>query len=290
MNICINFTPNNFSIGIKYMVAQETGQSWSYGVDWVDDLLDLENYTPGVYFRSDQGSWVECSTCAAHVNMEEVVVYGEKPTNEPNPIDLDESDLWWDTPTLTIPTNDDEWKYWVYSIDTWSEPVTTPVDTTTVIITIESGIDASTVTETTNGILEDILECAGLSALTITSTTRTPESQAQIMYYNCDMHGSVSQKLLYGSYGDQVIDIWIANEGNLTESEVVDLMVAKINALGPTNVSKHCSDPNVLNVIDIAPSSISDKTSFENCVNNNNSVSKFITPPLDQAYHLEITQ
>ena len=42
-----------------------------------------------------------------------------------------------------------------------------------------------------------------------------------------------------------------------TKAEIINGMSTKITDLGPGNVSRHAGDPNKLNVIDIAPSSIS---------------------------------
>jgi hypothetical protein len=67
-------------------------------------------------------------------------------------------------------------------------------------------------------------------------------------------------------------------------------MEAKIIELGPTSVSHHAADPKVLNVFDVAPSSIADKMAFEMAVRADRRVSKFLLPPNDPGYHLEIPQ
>jgi hypothetical protein len=46
----------------------------------------------------------------------------------------------------------------------------------------------------------------------------------------------------------------------------------------------------VLNVFDVAPSSIKDKVAFERAVKAERRVTKFLTPPDDPGYHLEIPQ
>ena len=65
-------------------------------------------------------------------------------------------------------------------------------------------------------------------------------------------------------------------------------MVAKINEIGPSKVSKHIADPMVLNVIDISPGSITNKKAFEEAVNKRGY--RMFKPPADPAYHIEITQ
>jgi hypothetical protein len=65
-------------------------------------------------------------------------------------------------------------------------------------------------------------------------------------------------------------------------------MERKIIELGPPNVSRHTADPNVLAVIDSAPTSITDRAAFERAVKADGPVSLFLQPPLDPAYHVEI--
>jgi len=69
-------------------------------------------------------------------------------------------------------------------------------------------------------------------------------------------------------------------------------MSAKITSLGPRNVSRHAGNPHKLNVIDIASSSIpfALRRKFESAVTSDSRVSKFIPPPTDPAYHIEIPQ
>jgi hypothetical protein len=63
-------------------------------------------------------------------------------------------------------------------------------------------------------------------------------------------------------------------------------MTGKINQLGPSTVSHHASNTHF--VFDVAPSSISNKVAFIAAVNANPSVSKFLQPPDDPAFHIEI--
>jgi len=76
---------------------------------------------------------------------------------------------------------------------------------------------------------------------------------------------------------------------NPKATDVTD-MAAKIMALGPERVSRHACDPNVLNVFDVAPSSIGNKHAFEAAASADERVSRFLTPPDDPGYHLEIPQ
>ncbi|WP_138542781.1 hypothetical protein [Pseudoalteromonas ruthenica] len=113
------------------------------------------------------------------------------------------------------------------------------------------------------------------------------------MYENITRHGVAHQKRLYGSYGDKIIDEYdLLERKGKTKAEIVAGMTQKIISVGPRNVSRHAGDPSTLNVVDIAPSSIglARKQQFENAVKADSRVSKFLTPPKDPAYHLEIPQ
>ena len=74
---------------------------------------------------------------------------------------------------------------------------------------------------------------------------------------------NIAQQLsMYGSNGDQVIQVCAtAAEGKTREQILAEATTLKqsmediINELGPSNVSKHCADPSVLSVIDVAASS-----------------------------------
>jgi hypothetical protein len=140
-------------------------------------------------------------------------------------------------------------------------------------------------------VLEDILQAAGISSAVISSTSRTPADQARVMFNNIVSTGVAAQKKLYAAAGDAVIDEYVkAKAAKKTPNEIKAAMEAKIIAIGPTNVSHHAADPNILCVFDVAPSSIDKKAAFEKAVKADKRVKKFIVPPLDPGYHLEIPQ
>jgi peptidoglycan hydrolase-like protein with peptidoglycan-binding domain len=144
----------------------------------------------------------------------------------------------------------------------------------------------------TLNVLEDVLAAAGLTSLRIESTARTPEDQARIMFDNIETKGIKSQYDLYGTNGEKVIDVYAAEKkAGKAPSEIKKSMVEKILELGPANVSKHLSDPAILNVIDVAPSSISNKPAFVTAAKADKRISNILTPDdQDPAYHLEIPQ
>ena len=140
-------------------------------------------------------------------------------------------------------------------------------------------------------VLEDILQKAGLTSATISSTARTPAEQARVMFSNIETTSVAKQKQLYAAAGDLVIDEYVkAKKAGKTPVEIKAAMEAKINELGPTKISHHAADPNVLCVFDVAPSSIAKKAAFEKAVKADKRVKKFLMPPLDPGYHLEIPQ
>ena len=140
-------------------------------------------------------------------------------------------------------------------------------------------------------VLEDILLAAGLNSAVISSTARPPSEQARVMFNNILATSVAAQKKLYAAAGDAVIDEYVkAKAAKKSPIEIKAAMEAKIIAIGPTKVSHHAADPNILCVFDVAPSSIAKKPAFEKAVKADKRVQKFITPPLDPGYHLEIPQ
>lgn len=164
------------------------------------------------------------------------------------------------------------------------------METITFINTVR---DSSKVSEYSRDVLKDIMRSAGITNIKITSTARTAQEQARIMFSNLETYGVAHQKKLYGSYGDTVIDEYVnLKAGKKSDGDVIAGMVIKINGLGARKVSRHAGDPSKINVVDIAPSSINlaVRKKFEAAVQAESRVSKFFSPPKDPAYHLEIPQ
>ncbi|MDP8982459.1 MAG: hypothetical protein M3O35_17910 [Acidobacteriota bacterium] len=134
-------------------------------------------------------------------------------------------------------------------------------------------------------ILIAILKAAGLSAAKVTSVQRNAAEQARVMYDNLQQFGVAAQNKLYAAPGRAVIQVFAANQAK-PRDEVIQLMTDKINQLGPSTVSHHASNTHF--VFDVAPSSISNKAAFIAAVKANASVSKFLQPPNDPAFHIEI--
>jgi hypothetical protein len=141
-------------------------------------------------------------------------------------------------------------------------------------------------------VLEDIMRAAGVATLTITSTQRSPQDQARVMYANIVRDGVAKQKGLYKAPGQSVIDAYAAAKAaGKSPDEIKAAMVARILELGPEKVSRHAADPKVLNVFDVSPSSVSHGDAFVAAAKSDARVSKVLTPANnDPAFHLEIPQ
>ncbi len=140
-------------------------------------------------------------------------------------------------------------------------------------------------------VLTAILEKAGLRRVVISSTSRDASEQARVMFQNLEKFGVEHQKKLYAAAGDQVIEVYRrAKAEGKPVSVIRDLMTQEILRIGPTRISRHASDPQVLNVFDVAPSSVADPAAFEQAVRSEPRVAKFLVPPSDPGYHLEIPQ
>lgn len=155
----------------------------------------------------------------------------------------------------------------------------------------------------TLGVLKGVLREAGQPRAIISSTLRTPADQARIMFDNLvgtkAGQGVVAQKKLYGSHGDRVIDEFTRVTRGKSQAQILAMapqvkkaMETKIRQLGPSNVSRHCGDPKVLGVIDVAPSSLANRAKFSAVVKSRTPrpISKYIPYPADPGEHLEIPQ
>jgi hypothetical protein len=140
-------------------------------------------------------------------------------------------------------------------------------------------------------VLADILQAAGLSSALISSTARTPAEQAGVMLDNIELTSVAAQRELYSASGDAVVDEYIkGKKANKTRAEIVAAMEAKIIAIGASKVTPHAADPKELCAFSVAPYSIANKAAFENAVRADRRVSKFLMPPLEPGYYLQIPQ
>lgn len=172
---------------------------------------------------------------------------------------------------------------------------TAPVDACPAVedvaISLDSSADAQAVTDTAMRVLKEICAEACQKSARITSTARSVEDQARIMYDNISRNGVASQRRLYAAAGDSVIDVYEAEKKkNASRSAIETAMVDKINAIGPARVSNHLAQGAAICTIDVAPSSIlaGNRAKFLEAASAHPSVVRLLQPPTDPAYHLEI--
>ena len=148
------------------------------------------------------------------------------------------------------------------------------------------------VSEFTLTVLRDIMRTADVARLTITSTQRSPQDQARVMFDNIVRDGVARQKALYKPAGQSVIDAYVtAKNAGESPDDIKAAMVARILEIGPEKVSRHAADPKVLNVFDVSPASVARQTAFVQAARNDHRVAKVLTPAEnDPAFHLEIPQ
>jgi len=120
----------------------------------------------------------------------------------------------------------------------------------------------------------------------ITSTARDAVSQARAMFNNLEKSVAL-QRRTYRAPGQAVIDVYENMKANkASASEIKDAMVRKINELGPSNVSPHCADFNILNVVDISIARLANADLFKSTI---------ISYPIrlldeNEVFHVEIKQ
>ncbi|QMV16415.1 hypothetical protein Vspart_03807 [Vibrio spartinae] len=110
-----------------------------------------------------------------------------------------------------------------------------------VIVTYKANIPENkrVVSDKSIEVIKRAFENAQVQHAVITSTLRTPEEQAQIMYRNAKKDLS-AQYRLYGSNGDSVLRVY---EKNKDKSNVIELMKNKIESLLSVGrmTSLHCT-------------------------------------------------
>jgi hypothetical protein len=115
------------------------------------------------------------------------------------------------------------------------------------------------------------------------------------MYDNIVSHGVASQKNLYGSAGDQVIDTYVELKAQgLGAKDIRAGMQAKIEEIGPEKVSNHAADPKVLNVFDVGPNSLGGDDAVQSLTaaaqeaERDKRIKHYIPHPPDPGCHFEI--
>ena len=160
------------------------------------------------------------------------------------------------------------------------------------------------ISEHTKSLLQQIGDELGIKKLNITSGLRPPKRQASTMYDNIKQKGVASQKDMYATTGDAIVNVYVRlNAAGKSKGEIIAAMEAEIISLSEKGlrVSKHCVSEvqyKKLNVIDVSPRTIPQslhkamKTKLVN-LKAQGLLEKFIIPGEvkgEPAYHLEIPQ
>jgi len=163
-----------------------------------------------------------------------------------------------------------------------------------------SDSNADKITSKSMDIIKAILDEAKITVARISSTRRSPEDQARIMYDNCKSTGVTKQYALYGATGDKIIAVYDAGvKANKSEATIKSEMKNKIIEVGCINVSKHCAtvdEYNKYNVFDIGLNSVKgDLTTLASKLNaavTAGKIAKFIDerPNSINCFHIEIKQ
>lgn len=120
--------------------------------------------------------------------------------------------------------------------------------------------------------------------IVITSTNRTVDDQARIMYDNIITNGLEHQLKTYKKAGQDVINTF---DSTLSRQENISRMIEKINEVGPLNVSKHLADFAKVNAIDVDKKSLSDVRAFMDATKSAG-FSKILDE--NNCIHIELTQ
>ncbi len=141
----------------------------------------------------------------------------------------------------------------------------------------------------TKNILKEVGKLSKNMDIFISSTARTPYDQARIMFDNCARTGAPAQKDIYQNAGDKIIDVYSDGISNKkSREEIIKLMESKINEIGPSSVSKHLADPEVMNTFDVLQSKLTNKINFKSEMEKIEELDKILDE--NGCYHIQITQ
>ena len=169
-----------------------------------------------------------------------------------------------------------------------------------IVVTYKDDPDCKTkISDKSMRILKEMLFALGIERAIITSTQRTPEQQAKIMYNNLED----GAKSIYKPIGQTVVDVYkTSKKAGKNRSEIISDMTAKIKSYdGITQrVSRHCVPDDKYkeyNVFDVNPDPflLAKKAEFEKILREykkNGKITDFLTynPPNENAFHIEIKQ
>jgi hypothetical protein len=160
----------------------------------------------------------------------------------------------------------------------------------TTSISIRDGVKADKLHALTLTFLKELGDKSGNHKIQISSAARTPYDQAVVMYENCILKGLQSQYKLYGRNGDKVLKIFEnMRKERKRSSEIIAAMYKEILRVGPSKVSKHCINLELMNVVDIPFSCITNIKQFRAALlqHKNNPIANFLDETNNSCFHIE---
>lgn len=160
-------------------------------------------------------------------------------------------------------------------------------------LNFRSGVKADKIHSLTLDFLKEIGANSNNLNLEVSSAARSAYDQAAVMYANCENLGIASQYKLYGRNGDRVIRVYEKMKAEKKKPyqplEIIRAMHKKIMDIGPSKVSKHCADINVMNVVDVPFSCIQNKQAFRDQLKkyHPSPISKYLDETNNNCFHLE---
>jgi hypothetical protein len=160
-------------------------------------------------------------------------------------------------------------------------------------LNFRSGVQSDKVHSLTIDFIKEIGVSSNNLNLEVSSAARSAYDQAAVMYKNCENLGVASQYKLYGWNGDRIIRIYEKMKAEKKKPhkplDIIKAMHKKIMDIGPSKVSKHCVDINVMNVIDIPFSCIQNKQAFRDALKKHHPspISKYLDETNNNCFHLE---
>lgn len=137
-------------------------------------------------------------------------------------------------------------------------------------IAFDANADPTAVSDAMRDAIKDGLRSAGTQQARISRTAVGPADQARAMFQNLvrspgPLSVNIAEQLaVYAAPGEAVVRVFESRTQGMTPSQaqansaaIQAAMVVEINAQGPSNVSKHCADPNTISVVDIPMSGFS---------------------------------
>lgn len=162
------------------------------------------------------------------------------------------------------------------------------------IVKFADSVDASVVSEKSLKIIKDNMNTASVTELMITSTSRTVQKQAEVMYNNCEATGVDTQLAIYGDSGKKVINKYKElKDAKKTKDEIISGMTSEIEDVKKTNTTafQHTGDHTKKNVFDIGQSSITpqnNKADLEKNLKADTKINLMLNE--NSCFHVEIAQ